>query len=147
MMERVRLDGVAELKRSLEELGTEVATKVGVKANREAAKELQGELVQSAPHDARVSRLNTIYGTLRQNIRVRRQRARNQGYIIHLVTIGAAFWGFFQEFGTVRMGARPWFRPAFERMLGRLREAQAEGLRNGIEAAARRAARHMRRRG
>jgi HK97 gp10 family phage protein len=147
MRARVKVDGLAELKASLSELGTEVATKVGVKANRDAARELQAHLKATAPHDTIVSRLNRAYGTLRDNIRVRRQRARNQGVIVHLVTIGSAFWGFFQEFGTSRMPARPWMRTGFERMLGRLREIQIERMRDGIDKAARRAARHMKRRG
>ncbi|WP_263499673.1 HK97-gp10 family putative phage morphogenesis protein [Sphingobium sp. 3R8] len=135
---------MADLKATLEGLGTEVATKVGVKANRDAAKEFQDHLAQTAPHDAIESKGNRRYGTLRENIKLRRQKAQKQGHIIHIVSIGRAFWGFFQEFGTVNMAARPWMRPAIEAWNDALVDVQLKRLREGIEATVKRLARNRR---
>lgn len=138
---RRQLEGMADLKATLEALGTETATKIGVKANRDAAKQLQSILVESAPVGARETPQNKRYGRLRENIKVSRRKAQKQGHIIHWVTIGRAFWGFFQEFGTRFMAARPWMRPAVEAHQDQLIDAQAKGLGDGIEAATKRLAR------
>jgi HK97 gp10 family phage protein len=52
------------------------------------------------------------FGPLKSSIRRGRVRGRDAATVA--VGIGRAFWGLFQEFGTVRMAARPWFRPAWE---------------------------------
>lgn len=138
---RVQLDGIAELKAALEALGTDVATKTGVVANRKAAQQFRDHLRQTAPASAKATAQNQQYGTLRENIRAGRRKARKQGNIVHSVTIGKAFWGFFQEFGTAKMPARPWMRPAFEAMAPQLLQTQITNLREGIDKAARRLAR------
>lgn len=141
---RRQLEGMAELKATLEALGTETATKIGVKANRDAAKEFQQHLMQTAPHDLIESKNNRRYGTLRGGIRVSRRKAQKQGHIIHHVSIGHAFWGFFQEFGTRFMAARPWMRPAIEAWHDHLVDVQTKRLRDGIEATVKRLARKSR---
>ncbi|MBA4092394.1 MAG: hypothetical protein C0494_17630 [Sphingobium sp.] len=144
---RRQLEGMAEMKATFEALGTEVSTKIGVKANRDAAKAFRDHLAETAPHDAIESKANERYGTLRENIKVGRRKAQKQGHIIHIISIGRAFWGFFQEFGTAKMAARPWMRPAIEAWNSLLIDLQLQGLRSGIEAAAKRLARASRRKG
>ena len=141
---RTKIEGVAELKTALEGLGTEVATKVGVAANRATAREYQATLKQVAPYDPRdkVQRgMVRPYGHLRDNIKVTRKKARKQGSIVFWTTIGRAFWGFFVERGTERMSAKPWMLPAFERTRENLASLQIDQLRTGIERAAKRLAR------
>jgi HK97 gp10 family phage protein len=145
-VDRVKVEGVSELKAAFEQLGVEVSTRIGVRANREAARLLQSELIQAAPYDPREKKRAKNYGHLRDNIRIRRQRARNQGHITMNVTTGNAFWGNFLEFGTVRMPAQPWFRPIVESLRELLLGKQIGGLRDGIEREAKKAARIARRR-
>ena len=150
-VKRVKIEGVRELKASLEALGTAVATKVGEKATRDAAKELRQLLADTAPFDPETKikswrrKDGTVgrasYGHLRDNIRVSKARARKETTVNYRVTTGKAFWGAFVEFGTVRMPAYPWMRPAFEVSQQRLLGVVIDGLQVGIEREAKRAAR------
>jgi HK97 gp10 family phage protein len=134
-----KLQGVAELRRNLEELGNEVATKVGRTADRKAAQAFAAELRLKAPYRPGVQKKRgTDYGNLRDNIRVRLQRARKESTITYAVTVGRAFWGFFLEFGTRKMAARPFLRPAWEGAVRGLLDVQIAELRTGIERAAKR---------
>jgi HK97 gp10 family phage protein len=143
---RTRLEGLAELKANLAALGDEVATKVGNKANREAAKVVAGVIKSVAPRGTgstvRRRRLKsgavTIadYGRLVDNIKVRKARARSENTITFNISTGKAFWGLFQEFGTVNMPARPWMRPAFDAAADVGLKIQIAELERGIERAA-----------
>jgi HK97 gp10 family phage protein len=141
LADRVKVEGVAELKAALSALGTEVATKVGVTADRKAAQELRTLLKETAPYDGANRNPKRRYGHLREQIKVSKKRAEKQGHIIYWVTIGHAFWGFFQEFGTAKMAAHPWMRVAFDVSKERLARVQIDELRTGIEKAAKRLAR------
>lgn len=134
------LEGLTELKAALEALGTEVATKVGVKANRKAAIALRDKVKAAAPYLETGSKMAEKYGHLRDNIRVGRRKAFKQGMIVHTVNTGRAFWGMFVELGTVKMPPRPWFRPVFEAEADKLIEVQISELNDGIEKAARKLA-------
>lgn len=149
-VERVEIEGLEELKASLEALGTEVATKIGVNANRDAAKDLLDILQQAAPYQPGSTKkywktkggvTTADYGHLRDNLKVSREKARKQGHIVHRVSTGKAFWGSFLEYGTVNMAPRPWMRPAVEATRGYLLQIQQRGLKNGIEKATKRLAR------
>lgn len=143
-----QMQGLGELQRNLAELGNEVATKIGRTADRKAARLLADEVRQRAPHRPGVQKKSysqrrkgqktgvvtqTDYGDLRDNITVRLQRARKDFTITYTVSTGKAFWGFFLEYGTVNMAARPFMRPAFDTMVATLQAAQADELRKGIE--------------
>lgn len=141
---RRALNGVPELRAALEALGTEVATKIGVAANRRAAKRLLDMLdavAPEAPEGAQQSPSSKAYGKLRVNLKLRRVKGRTAGRIIHRVDTGNAFWGMFYELGTAKQRARPWMRPAAENLSGELADIQLQELRAGIERAARRLAR------
>jgi HK97 gp10 family phage protein len=140
---RVKLEGLEELKANLEALGKEVATKVGIRATREAAKAVAEAVRAYAPIGTqstvrtRRRRDGTIaiadYGRLRDNIRVRRARARKETTITFNVTTGNAFWGKFLEFGTVHMPARPWMRPAFDASAAAALNITFVELKKGID--------------
>lgn len=153
--ERFRLEGAKELDAQLVALGVEVAGKLGAAATRKAGKALQAELIDAAPYnpkgptpkvytakDGSVSR--TDYGHLRDNLRVRRVKATKPFMIRFQVTTGRGFWGSFLEWGTVRMSAKPWARPTFDRLHAKLMQVVMETLRIGVDRAARRAARGTR---
>lgn len=146
---RVKFSGGKQLQRGLEGMGEEMATKVGYRANLKAAQYLRDKYVEAAPYsgdDKSTTKSWTLkgkkgkrrilagqtrsadYGHLRDNIRLRRDKARKQGYIVHLVTVGRAFWGRFLEYGTKKMAARPWMRPAFEANKEAVADIQREEL-------------------
>lgn len=45
---------------------------------------------------------------------------------------GDGFYGFFLEFGTSKMSARPWVRPAFEQSRESIKSIMAAELRRGL---------------
>jgi hypothetical protein len=105
-----KLNGVAALKRTLSELNSESATKVGTVALREGAKIMKDGLVSTdSPHQLKFS-----------------------------VGVGRAFWGLFQELGTVKMAARPWMRPAFDAFAPLVIQNMAKLLGTGITREAKR---------
>lgn len=155
---RLKLEGAAELDARLAALGADVAAKAGVAAVRAASKALQAELIDAAPFNPRGptpkvftakdgSVRRTDYGHLRDNLRVRREKANKPFMIRFRVTTGRAFWGAFLEWGTVRMGAKPWARPLFDRMHAKLIEVMMGTLAKAVERAAKRQARAVRRAG
>lgn len=140
--QRNQVEGLRELDAALALLDTEVATKLGVTAGRKSAQALEGELKSVAPYRAGQhlkywstsgGRSNSRdYGHLRDNIKVRKARSRETNYIVFNVTTGQAFWGYFLEYGTVNMAAKPWARPAVERMKDELVSIQIDILGKGI---------------
>jgi HK97 gp10 family phage protein len=136
-IDRFQMEGGRELDAALAELGTDVATRIGVEAVREAAEALQETWQRVAPFDPD-RKAGRSYGHLRANIRVRREGTDNANVIAFRVSTGDAFWGNFLEFGTVKMAARPWARPAVESMKQELVTIQSTVLRAGIEGARKR---------
>ena len=136
------LKGAAEMERALGELGEDIAAKAGRSAIRAAAKELRDDLKQTAPYrPGERMRRGKDFGHLRDNLRVRFEKSRKPYTIRFVVTIGRAFWGYFQERGTVNMGAKPWAAPTFERKTTQLLNIVLDTLRKRAAAAARRQAR------
>ena len=138
----ISVSGGADLSRALASLGDE-STVAGRRALRSAAKELQTALIAAAPRgtgDAQ-SENRRRYGQLFKNIRVREARALRNNTVVMTVSSGDAFWARFLEFGTVRMKAKPWFRPVWDRMQNRLVSGIGTQLGIQIERAARRIAR------
>jgi len=78
--------------------------------------------------------LGRLPGYLRQHIRVWKKRARaNAATVTYGVgTRGWAFYGKFLEFGTSKMAARPWLRPAVDRTTGQALEAMRARLQQRI---------------
>lgn len=138
-----QLEGVADLKAALAALSTDVATKTGKTANRRAAQGMAKVMKDAAPvsQEADRSPASKKYGRLRDNIRVRLAKSRQSTAIVYNITIGRAFWGFFQEFGTRNMPANPFMRRAFDQSVGAAQTAQIDELRTGIDRAAKKAAR------
>lgn len=144
----VKIEGVAELKAALAELSNEVATKIGVAADRKAARLMADAMVAIAPYNpkgsyrSRTSKAGIVtktdYGHLRDNIRVRRARATTEGKVVFNINTGNAFWGYFLEYGTVKMTARPFMRPAFDAFREQAITVQIDELKTGIERVARR---------
>lgn len=143
---RVKFSGGKQLQRALEDMGEEMATKTGHQANLKAAQYMREKYVEAAPYQPgptvkswRKKNGDVVtadYGHLKENIRIRRDKAHKEGHIVHLVTVGRAFWGRFLEYGTVKMAARPWMRPAFEANKGAVTGIQREELERLIKRTA-----------
>jgi HK97 gp10 family phage protein len=132
--QRSSVEGAKELDAALKELDTQVATRLGVAADRAAAKVAEDKLKAAAPYlpGTRLHHGNKNYGHLRDNIKARKGRSKNTNYIVFDVTTKDAFWGYFLEFGTSKMPARPWARPAVEAMKDELVQVQIDVLGKGI---------------
>jgi len=142
----VKIEGLEELRATLQRLGRDAFTKPEVEAGLRAG----GQVVRKeaiaraaradAPHRLGRSREIVQPGNLKRNITVRRNR--NTGGHFASVSVGVrskAFYWRFLEFGTRKMRARPFLRPAFS---GRQEPALAaiiERLKKRLDAAVRKA--------
>lgn len=129
----VKVEGLAELEKTLFELGsTSTARRVGQRALIEAAQPMVTAIKRFAPKDEmnleesvkiQASNRNRnadtaeavigIDGSVKPAVARPRQRAssKRQGAAIDL---GVSGYGPMQEFGTVKMQANPFFRPGFQ---------------------------------
>lgn len=137
-----RLRGFDELERELDRLAGGKAAQVGQTAINTAARHFRKILKAKVP----VGKSDTVksrrvkggavnkynYGRWRDNIRVRPLRRRGGSSVRVQVTMGAAFWSKFYEFGTRKQPARPLIRPTFdgeeETMIRIIGQALAKGL-------------------
>lgn len=69
-------------------------------------------------------------GTLKANII--KSSIENGSVKIGTRPTGDGFYGFFLEFGTSKMSARPWVRPAFEQNKESIKSIMAAELRRGL---------------
>lgn len=151
----LKVVGLTELERRLREFGPKVAAnglrsstlagaKIFLNAVRDTAPHRTGILRASlvtkrrrtAPHEARYSIVSKgvklTFGDTRLNRRLRRVGKKYQAD-------GPGFYGKFLEFGTSKMAARPFMRPAFNNNTDAAIDAVANGLRKAIDRAAKRA--------
>lgn len=144
-----RMEGFADLEKALKELGAPVATKAGAEGLRRATNVMRDAVKANAPEGDQPTRRTwrnkdgsqgvADYGRLKQNIKTRKQRARKAHTISYVVTTGRAFWGRFSEFGTEHEPARPWFKPAVDKVAGQVVSAIQTELKKAIDKAVRKA--------
>lgn len=150
----VKVEGLQELERRLRDFGPKVAanglrsaTYAGAKVFLNAAREtapvrtgtLRAHLVTKrrrtpanlAKYSVVVKGAKLTYSNTRLNRRLRRVGKKYQAD-------GPAFYGKFLEFGTAKMAARPFMRPAFNNNTDAAIAAVAAGLRKAIDRAAKR---------
>lgn len=108
-----KVDGLADLVRTLEDMPKAIRQKALDKGTKEGAKVIQAAAIANAPHDT---------GKLRENIVVRKRKGtlfdaehsvviRKQGKASNARN---AFYAFFLEYGTSKQPAKPFMRTAFE---------------------------------
>lgn len=143
-MIKFEVTGGREMSAALQLLGAE-ATAAGRRALRQAARSLQADLVAAAPRRKPLANGRTAPSVLRagyqplwRSIRVRMVRPKKEGVLMASVSTGKAFWGYFLEFGTRNMPARPWFRPVVDSRGPGLVSQITDNLRRQIDLAARR---------
>lgn len=144
-----KLEGMKELNQALKALGPEVATKAGASGTRQATNVMRDAVREAAPRGDQPTKRtwknkdgsqgSADYGRLHQNIKTKKVRARKAHTVSFQVTTGKAFWGRFSEFGTEHEAARPWFKPAVDKVAARVVDALAGELRKAIDKAARKA--------
>lgn len=141
-----QLQGLDKLKATMEALGPELATKAGQTATRAAANVIRDAAREAAPvGDDDTSRTYTVnggtetrtadYGHLRDNIKTRKGKPRKAHTVVSFVTTGSAFWGRLLEFGTEKMAARPWLKPATDSAASAALAAMTKTLEKALDRA------------
>lgn len=144
-IDRIKIDGINELDAQLAQLGSKVATEVAEDAVQGSAEALAEQWRLAAPYDPAykikswsvsgggVSR--QYYGHLRENIKVAAVKSTKVTWVGYRVSTGDAFWGYFLEFGTIKMAARPWARPTNDRFKPAMQRIQVSIFNEGISRA------------
>lgn len=110
----VRLEGVEELRGALRQLEADTQGRVLRVAVQEGAEIVRTVASQLAPRSEDGSRGNPP-GFLAANIATERQWTRTQDQaVVHVGMRKAAFYGHFQETGTIHEPAQPFLRPALD---------------------------------
>lgn len=142
MFEVVKLTGFKEFQALLQKLPGKIAEKVVAQAAFAGAKVIRDDAKQRAPlgtvphyRSFKGKRGALVQpGNLRREIRARKAKREKWGEVRYKVGMtGRAFYGRFLEFGTRKMAARPWLRPAFDNNTNLAIEAQRLAFRRGIE--------------
>lgn len=129
----VRVHGLRELQRSLQQLPKAVRGGVLEEVLIEAAKSFRDQAEQLAP--ART-------GRLKESITVAVEKSTSTYAEVAIGPRENTIHGFFQEFGTAHHGAQPFMRPAWDSNKRTALRAIARELRERITKAAERLARH-----
>jgi HK97 gp10 family phage protein len=125
MRSDLKFSGGPELERALRELGNEVAGRLGLNAVRAGARVIAADAKRHAPRRT---------GEYAKSIRTfdDRQLNRLKGRERTAYAGTRDFRGVFLEFGTVKMAARPHFRPAIDSPQQAI-DKMKENLGRGIE--------------
>lgn len=122
--------GGEELAAALEALGPTMEKKILRSAMREAAKPMLADAKRRAP---------VLTGQLRKSLKIRAMKRRSKGQVGVVISTakgffkGDEFYGAFHEFGTKRMPARPFIRPAFEANKAQSIRIVGEAIKIGLE--------------
>lgn len=132
----VKVRGINSVAKAMKDLGPAVEKRVVNAGVYEGAKEIRDEARRTAPraqdHAAKFSKKSgKMLPPLHRAISLVRKRAR--GHVISAaVGVGTAYWGMFLEFGTSKMAARPWLRPAADAASGRAFVAASRRVRERL---------------
>jgi HK97 gp10 family phage protein len=138
----MKVSGFKELDDQLKALANpQTAYRIGLAAVKASAELLKDAWVAGAPYSERASTTKywnggrADYGHLRTNITIGPVRAQNVNAVVYKTFTGNAFWGYFLEYGTVRMRPHPWARSIVERLKGEFVNVQREAINAGLEEA------------
>lgn len=145
-MTQMRITGAKEMEKVLKQLPDHIARRVLKSAVMAGAKVIQDEAIANAPIGTREKTdwkgRKVGPGILKRSIK--RFEIKESD---HSVTIGIgikkgsrAFYGRFLEFGTSKLAARPWLRPAFDTKAPEALAKMGKALGKGIERAAKKLA-------
>lgn len=129
------ISGGDALAAALAEVGKAMEKKILARAMRDAAKPILADAKRRAP---------VLTGQLRKSLKIRSiSRNRKKGQVGVVISTakgffkGDEFYGAFHEFGTKKMPARPFIRPAFEANKARAVKIVGEAIKLGLEDVAR----------
>lgn len=126
-----KIDGAAQMDKILQELGSEVATKLGRSAIRAAATLVRDEAKRLAPVDTGALRDGITVVSGKQAL-VRTEASSTENAAIVTVRGSAAWRAHFTEFGTPRQAAQPFLRPAMDQKRKEVLDKLAKSLGSGI---------------
>lgn len=126
----IEVDGLEEAIRKVQSIVSAVEAKDVEKVLLEGAKIVQGEAKRRAPYRT---------GKLRRSIKAKigKRRSKMVAGAFAAVDFKVAPHAYLVEYGTSRMRARPYFRPAWEATKDEVRRVVEEGLRKLIGGALR----------
>lgn len=130
----IQIRGGEELAAALESCGKVMERKILRTAMRQAAAPILAEAKRRAP---------VLTGQLRKSLRIRSLKRKVNGQVGVVISTakgffkGDEFYGAFHEFGTKKMPARPFIRPAFEANKAQAITIVGEAVKLGLDDAAR----------
>lgn len=124
------IEGAAEMERLLRALGPAVASRVGDKALRAAARPIVAEAKRLVP--VRTGRLKRSIAVASE----RRRKGDNERVVLIGVKPPASRIAHLVEFGTAHSAARPFLRPALDGKAGEALDEMGRVLAEGIETEA-----------
>lgn len=153
----VRVEGLRELGQAMQALGSEVSGKIAHAMVSAAARLVRDEAKKLAPEDTGFLKQNIIVKKLRKSetsltseygMGVRKYKRkyadtrfnRRKGQAGKTYELDDAYYWRYLEFGTVKMAARPFIRPAFDNNRMRAIEVMKATGQRRIMAAAKKAA-------
>lgn len=129
----IDIRGAEELAAALQELGKAMEKKILRSAMRQAATIILEDAKRRAP---------VLTGQLRKSLRIRAIKRTRKGQVGVVISTskgffkGDDFYGGFHEFGTKKMPARPFIRPAFEANKSKAITIITEAIKLGLRDAA-----------
>lgn len=126
----IQIRGGEELAAALESLGPAMEKKILRSAMREAAKPMLADAKRRAP---------VLTGAMRKSLKIKAMKRRSNGQVGVVIATekgffkGETFYGAFHEFGTKKMPARPFIRPAFEANKAQAIRIVGEAIKIGLE--------------
>ena len=106
----LEIKGLNEILKSLEALGDKAAD-AQREVLTEAGEHLLKETKAAAPTDPEETEMNSVYGTLEENIELEWDGISDTLYL----TSGDAFWSVFLEYGYPGYPAQPFMYPTFKK--------------------------------
>jgi HK97 gp10 family phage protein len=151
MSELVHIKGMEELRKYLRTFPLDVQAKAVRRPTAIAARELRDDVKGIAPmYHGDVAEGHPPPGTLRKSIQIRRMPGFPPDRCLYAVFVRKgrgrsgkknlnldAFYWWFVEFGTAKMGARPFMRPAFEAHKSEILATQIKELTDSVFKVAR----------
>ena len=138
MTMRTELKGLKEVREGLAEFSRTIQRNVGRRALMQSA-EIIGDAAQAnAPVSDRPQQWKSEPGSLKGSKEIKRGKASGQMATVAVIFSDPAAVP--TEYGTTKMAARPWFRPAAAAVEGQAVATFASALREEVEIAAAKAA-------
>jgi HK97 gp10 family phage protein len=125
----IEIKGAKELEKKLLSFEPKIGRKIVRNALRKAAKIILIAAKANCP---------VVTGDLKKSLRVRAMKKKKHRYGVMVATSagwfkGKTFYGAFVEYGTSRMPAKPFMRPAFDSEKGKAEMVLKSELKKGIE--------------